>query len=886
MIKQWLDKFRIIRRVCLWGLPFLVLCVRADISSLFIRNFSHREYGASCQNWGMAAGPDSFLYVANNTGLLVFDGNSWQIHETPDQGVAYSVAVYRDTVFTGHANDFGYWIVASDGGRSYRSLLRNSGLPLLRNEVFRTLLTAGGSLWIKGEQVCFRYQDGGLDEWALPAVGASELLADGDTLYLWAAGRGVYRFGDKGFEPLPEFETLKAMRLLFIRRIPEGGYLAVTECDGIFRVSDGGCTLWEPPAARRLRGIPLTALTEAGGCYLAGTQRDGLYVFSSDGSACRRFTLNDQLQDNHIRAVFRQDDSSVWLALDNGISRVFLHAPVVLLEERSKIGKLLDARPDSAGTVLVRTNQGVYRLGLRGGSVPAETGFPVPREDRIRDILASLAPELADTILPFRTVFMESDQVVWGLQDESRIYRLRLSRQADEVESVKEYRPDPGTAGVRFADLAWIDGFVVAFTGSGCWRYDRLSDRFIPYPELEKQLGSFAAGNAVFPSGDGAYWIEAANEAGLFRIKDGAAALQCRLLFDDYNLNVVNREKRIVPLSDSSYLVSAMQGLVLLNTNRLKAAAGEAAGSFRLRRIEYTDDSGTRVVPVTTRKVVLPHSFRHLKIRTSTSVFTDTHSVSYRIKGISPGWSAWQQAGDISFFQLPVGTYDLEIRKYVPAGPFPEIGLQIEVGAPWYDTVWAYLLYLALLWGIGQSGLHYYLRHQRRQEQSLQETTRAAEEQYVQQLKNEMLLTELQNKTNELTLQTSALVRRNQGMQLLLEELEHQKQTLGDRYPNKLYSRMKALIEENLDNQADWVVFENYFNSAHRDFTDRLRAKYPDLTTGDYRICCLLRMNLSTKEIASLLNLSVRSVELRRYRLRKRLALDGEANLVDFLSSF
>ena len=97
---------------------------------------------------------------------------------------------------------------------------------------------------------------------------------------------------------------------------------------------------------------------------------------------------------------------------------------------------------------------------------------------------------------------------------------------------------------------------------------------------------------------------------------------------------------------------------------------------------------------------------------------------------------------------------------------------------------------------------------------------------------------------------------------------------------------MTSLIEENISNQADWILFESYFNSAHQNFMDRLRAQYPDLTTGDFRICCLLRMNLSTKEIASLLNVSVRSVELRRYRLRKRLALSGEANLVEFLTSF
>ena len=96
-----------------------------------------------------------------------------------------------------------------------------------------------------------------------------------------------------------------------------------------------------------------------------------------------------------------------------------------------------------------------------------------------------------------------------------------------------------------------------------------------------------------------------------------------------------------------------------------------------------------------------------------------------------------------------------------------------------------------------------------------------------------MLEAELQNKNNELTLQTTALVKRNQAVQSLLEELEKQKETLGERYPNKLYIRMKTLMEETLNNQADWVLFESYFNSTHQNFTDRLRQRYSDLTTGD-----------------------------------------------------
>ena len=188
----------------------------------------------------------------------------------------------------------------------------------------------------------------------------------------------------------------------------------------------------------------------------------------------------------------------------------------------------------------------------------------------------------------------------------------------------------------------------------------------------------------------------------------------------------------------------------------------------------------------------------------------------------------------------------MKVRKYVIKGPYPELTLPIEVRPPWYNTVWAWLVYITLVWFLVQAVLRYNLKNLHKEEQEKAEAERQAEQQQMQVIKNRMLEAELQNKNNELTLQTTALVKRNQAIQSLLEELEKQKETLGERYPNKLYIRMKTLMEETLNNQADWVLFESYFNSTHQNFMDRLRQRYSDLTTGDLRICCLLRMNLST----------------------------------------
>lgn len=227
----------------------------------------------------------------------------------------------------------------------------------------------------------------------------------------------------------------------------------------------------------------------------------------------------------------------------------------------------------------------------------------------------------------------------------------------------------------------------------------------------------------------------------------------------------------------------------------------------------------------------------------------------------------------------------MKVRKYVIKGPYPELTLPIEVRPPWYNTVWAWLVYITLVWFLVQAVLRYNLKNLHKEEQEKAEAERQAEQQQMQVIKTGCSKPNCKQEQRTDTSDNSP--RQTQpGHPKPVGRTGKQKETLGERYPNKLYIRMKTLMEETLNNQADWVLFESYFNSTHQNFMDRLRQRYSDLTTGDLRICCLLRMNLSTKEIASLMNVSVRAIELRRYRLRKRLELEGDTNLVDFLMNF
>ena len=100
----------------------------------------------------------------------------------------------------------------------------------------------------------------------------------------------------------------------------------------------------------------------------------------------------------------------------------------------------------------------------------------------------------------------------------------------------------------------------------------------------------------------------------------------------------------------------------------------------------------------------------------------------------------------------------------------------------------------------------------------------------------------------------------------------------------KKISGLKKLIKKEIDLKTQNKIFETYFDEANEEFFRRLKEKYPDLTPYDLRLCAFIRMNISTKEIATILNISYRGAEVSRYRLRKKLDLPREINLASHLA--
>jgi DNA-binding CsgD family transcriptional regulator len=257
-------------------------------------------------------------------------------------------------------------------------------------------------------------------------------------------------------------------------------------------------------------------------------------------------------------------------------------------------------------------------------------------------------------------------------------------------------------------------------------------------------------------------------------------------------------------------------------------------------------------------------------------------------------WSDWTTATTQEFLRLPSGSYTFSVRSLGPNGQLTETAsFSFIIEQPWYLSTGAFLLYLILLASFVLM-IRFYLSRKRykkkgeelekNQQKIIADREKAKKK--VIQLENEKLQNKIEHKSSQLASNTMAMMRKNNLLSSIKDEIQQQKDELGDQFPDPYYNKLIKLIEDGIEDEHEWEIFEQLYNEAHGNFFKRLKEEYPQLTPSDLRLCAYLRMNLSSKEIAPLLNISVRGVEERRYRLRKRLDLSTDQNLTELIMTF
>jgi DNA-binding CsgD family transcriptional regulator len=163
------------------------------------------------------------------------------------------------------------------------------------------------------------------------------------------------------------------------------------------------------------------------------------------------------------------------------------------------------------------------------------------------------------------------------------------------------------------------------------------------------------------------------------------------------------------------------------------------------------------------------------------------------------------------------------------------------------------------------------------------ETLEIQNKQNIISLENERMKYQKLHRDKELANQTMDLIRKNKFLVKVTEELDKVNRLNSDESIKNKINTLIQKINKEIDNEKQWEVFETAFDDVHEDFLKRLKQKYPSLTPKELKLCAYLRLNISTKELAPLMNISIRGVEICRYRVRKKLDINRDESLTKMI---
>lgn len=513
------------------------------------------------------------------------------------------------------------------------------------------------------------------------------------------------------------------------------------------------------------------------------------------------------------------------------------------------------------------------------------------------------------------TYLGKDDYTLWISHGYKGIFKLVLNRDLNKILSIDFFdssnglKTDLGNTVLRFND-------EIIFTNStGIYKFDQDQKAFIPHTELNNLFGNNGAVREIAKDQSSNYWFIQGEGMGVVKkLNDGNYKIN-RTIFKSFAGNFVGGFEHLNPYNNNSVIIATEEGFAHFTTDFIKDI--EIPFNTLIRSVEandsllfggvYSDSSGKMLVNQPIEQIKkMPYKCNDIKIEYSATHYENTNSIKYTflLEGYDDMWSEWTEKTFKEYTNLKEGEYTFKIKAKNVYDQETEIAsFSFIINPPWYRSVLAYIIYILLiivfsfiLINIVKKRIEHekrMLRLKQKRELHEQKINHENEvlsaQQEIAKLRNEKLRieneknkAEVELKTKELASYAMQVTQKNESLFDIKEQLKHISQKVNpdaQKYLQKLIKR----IEQNTNQKEDWERFEKYFDQVYEDFTKRIREKYPNLTPNDVKLCAYLRMNLSSKEIAPLLNISVRGVEVSRYRLRKKLHLPQNENLIDFM---
>jgi hypothetical protein len=866
-----------------------------------LRNFTPAQYDHKGKIWDIRSAPNGMIYMAADRGLLEYDGKTWNSFKGSN-GFTRSLLVINDSlIFTGSDLDFGVWKKNIYQCLEYHSLYPFQEVTQDVSEEFWDIHQQHDDILFVSSQNIYVYKNKSrqLIRIAAPSsfVGSFQV---NDTLYFADKKRGLYIFDGFSLKKVFEYPENIMLNVIGIYQ-HDNELLLVTRDSGLYHYAAGKLNRINNTLSERLKIAKVFSFERIGTTYLAfGTILKGVYISDLKGDIIHHINRYKGLPSNTILSLHYSPTGKLWLGMDYGIS---------VLNLKSNITAFYDYRGDFGTGYTALLKDDLFYLGTNQGLYRAEWEA---LNNNVEFFKFQLLPNTEGQVWTLENIdnslLMGHDKGLFVVQNNT-IEKIGIE---EGIWTIVPYK-----------------SFLLTGNYNGISIFKKTGTKWTFLKKMELILGSC---NQLIIEENTILWVNIPNFGIIRAVLDNDLKPTDRLIFPEATFEgntptLLKDEQGIHVLTNQFHYTFDAANKKFIKKTLVKITfdtIGRLPGTYRalhddyvfhstyngflLQHFQSDDAQSIESNPLIFRQITafnndkkialapnatVPYQFNNFRIE---YIIPNSDEVLYQYKANdSDAWSLWTPDNTVELIGLKYGKYTLQVRAKIAENISNIYTVTLRIAAPWYSSWYAFVAYAALFVLAGYAIMYWRKQSLEKQKAMLLLQEQEALRQQAKEHQQEILLLEqarlrmeydqlkqqLRTKTIELAKKAKENEEKNRLLLTLKEKYEAaQEDPSVSKYK---WKEMERLLDSYL--KVEDKTFEIQMDELYQAFFKKLKDRFPGLSNNDLRLCAYLRAGISSKEIAEIFNIQPSSFYISRSRLRKKLKLEMDENLYDFLNA-
>ncbi|WP_396137663.1 triple tyrosine motif-containing protein [Flavobacterium sp.] len=901
-------------------------------------------YNAGNQNWMISQDKNQFMYFANNEGLLEYNGSNWTLYPSSNETNIRCVKVVGDRVYSGCYMDFGYWKRQSTGLLKYTSISKKIENKLIEDEHFWNIISVDH--WVLFQSFNRIYVYNTKDDSFNFIDNHSYIFKCykvENSVFFQAIGKGLFEIINGKQVLISKDSRIQNNRIVEIFKDKEG-FLLQTERAGIFKLENKIVTKFHFVSEAEIETNTIfSAQKLSNGNFALGTISNGVYILDSNGKIKNHITQNTGLSNNTVLSIKEDSDNDLWLGLDNGIDCVNLQSPIKNHKDDDGYLGTVYTSIKFNNKIYLGTNQGLFyknldehsRFNFINGTKGQvwnlfeydnqlfcghDLGTFIVSHDKIKLVFKesgtwkfnvdpnnknciiqgnynglsvlekinnnwSFKHKIKGYEISSRCFEITDNNIVYVAHGYKGIIKVELNKEFTKVNKFTILKsPKKG----KNIGLAKFNNTIYFVGKQGIYKLNSKLNHPVKDTYLSEIVakGGYISGNLNIDKSN-KMWLFTKNYIYYFTSGNFDSQLKTHKISIPFSkTNPMAGHENISQIGNNEYLIGKTDGYFIINLTDYKVKTHNIIlNSVSVNKLESSPKNISLL-----KEKELHYLENNIIFNYSVPQYDKFIEVEYQyqLEGFQKQWSSWSPKSSVNFKNLSPGKYTLRVKaKVANTLVANNIEYAFEIKKPWYANNFAWTIYIIVFvvfaFYINKAYHNYYRKQKEKlieENNLLLEIAALESEQQLIKIRNEQLVQDVDAKNKELAVSNMSLIKKDELLTIIKEDLKKSVETSD----NKNLKSVISTISKNISEDDSWNAFKEAFDNVDKDFLKRVKSLHPNLTPSDLKLCAYLRLSLTSKEIAPMLHISIRSVEIKRYRLRKKLNLSHDNGLVDYTS--